>query len=80
MQDSLREEIETALEGLKAREREIIKLYFGLGGLQRMNLEQIGCKFGLTRERIRQIKERALRKLRHPKRAQKLLTYYAEEV
>jgi len=80
MKDSLREEIDTALEGLKAREREIIKLYFGLDGLQRMNLEQIGCKFGLTRERIRQIKERALRKLRHPKRAQKLLSYYAEEV
>ena len=44
-----------------------------------MNLEEIGCKYGLTRERIRQIKDKALCKLRHPKRAQKLKPY-AEEI
>ena len=80
MKDSLKEEIETALDGLKEREREVIKLYFGLDGTQRMNLEEIGLKYGLTRERIRQIKEKALCKLRHPKRAQKLMPYYAEEI
>ena len=81
MKDSLKEEIETALDGLKEREREVIKLYFGLDGTQpELNLEEIGIKYGLTRERIRQIKDKALVKLRHPKRAQKLMPYYAEEI
>ena len=79
MENSLREEIESALDGLKEREGEVIRLYFGLDGTQRMNLEEIGCKYGLTRERIRQIKDKALYRLRHPKRAQKLKPY-AEEI
>ena len=45
-----------------------------------MNLEEIGCKYGLTRERIRQIKDKALNKLRHPKQARKLMLYYTEEI
>ena len=80
MRRALGEEIESALDGLKEREREVIRLYFGLDGTQQMNLEEIGCKYGLTRERIRQIKDKALSKLRHPKRAQKLMPYYTEEV
>jgi len=79
MRNALQEEIGTALDGLKEREKEIIRLYFGLDGAQQMNLEEIGSKYGLTRERIRQIKDEALRKLRHPARARKLMPYYAEE-
>jgi len=81
MENSLREAIESALDGLKEREREVIRLYFGLDVTQpKMNLEEIGLKYGLTRERIRQIKDKALSKLRHPKRAANLRSYYAEEV
>ena len=68
------------MDGLKEREREVIRLYFGLDGTQpKLNLEEIGIKYGLTRERVRQIKDKALFRLRHPKRAQKLMSYYAEE-
>ena len=81
MENSLREAIDSALGGLKEREREVIRLYFGLDGTQpKMNLEEIGIKYGLTRERIRQIKDKALFKLRHPKRAANLRSYYAEEI
>lgn len=78
MRNSLRDDIEEALETLDAREQEVIRLYFGLDGTPKMTLEEIGSKFGLTRERIRQIKEKALSKLRRPTRARKL-THYSEE-
>ena len=54
------------LESLDAREAEIIRLYFGLDDKEPLTLEEIGIRFKLTRERIRQIKEKALRRLRHP--------------
>jgi RNA polymerase primary sigma factor len=78
MRNSLREDIEEALETLDDREQEVIRLYFGLDGTPKMTLEEIGSKFGLTRERIRQIKEKALGKLRRPTRARKL-AHYSEE-
>ncbi|MEO1054195.1 MAG: RNA polymerase sigma factor RpoD/SigA [Bacteroidota bacterium] len=65
MDESLKKEINHALSGLSAREAEIIKLYFGLNGQQAVNLEEIGSKLNLTRERVRQIKDTATRKLRH---------------
>ncbi len=75
MQNSLEDEIFAALDTLEEREREVIRLYFGLGGDAEMTLEEIGIRFRLTRERIRQIKEKALRKLRHPTRVRKLMPY-----
>jgi len=63
---SSRKRLEMVLEGLDAREHEIIQLYFGLDGSEPMTLEQIGHRMGVTRERIRQLKERAFRNLRHP--------------
>ena len=75
LRNSLEDEIAAALASLNDREREVIRLYFGLGGVQEMTLEEIGMQFRLTRERIRQIKEKALRKLRHPTRGRKLIAY-----
>ena len=78
MRNSLVRQIEVALDSLDEREREVIKLYFGLDGTHGMTLEQIGSKFGLTRERIRQIKEKALGRLRNPALARKLMPYVEE--
>jgi len=78
LRNSLEDEITHALSTLDEREQEVIRLYFGLGGGVDMTLEEIGMQFRLTRERVRQIKEKALRKLRHPTRGRKLMPY-AEE-
>ncbi|MCZ6632890.1 MAG: RNA polymerase sigma factor RpoD/SigA [bacterium] len=78
LRNSLEDEIAAALDSLDDREREVIRLYFGLGGVQEMTLEEIGMQFRLTRERVRQIKEKALRKLRHPTRGRKLIAYTEE--
>jgi len=75
MRGCLRGQIDSALCGLVGREAEILKLYFGLDGEEPMTLDQIGARFGLTRERVRQIKEKALHRLRHPSRCDHLLTY-----
>ncbi len=72
--ESLIREIERALATLTERERDIIKLFFGIG-VQEMTLEEIGEKFGLTRERVRQIKEKAIRRLRHTSRSKLLKSY-----
>ena len=66
-----------AVEGahLKERESKILRLYFGLDGEEPMTLEQIGSLLGITRERVRQIKEKALRRLRHVSRARALESY-----
>ena len=64
MNESLSKEIDQVLMNLSEREAEIVKLFFGIGGGQEMTLEEIGLKFGLTRERVRQIKEKAIRRLR----------------
>ena len=72
--ESLNTEIERALSTLTEREREIIKSFFGIG-CQEMTLEEIGERFGLTRERVRQIKEKAIRRLKSPSRSKLLKGY-----
>jgi RNA polymerase primary sigma factor len=73
--DSLKLEIERALDSLTAREAEVINLYFGLNHEKALTLEEIGARFGLTRERVRQIKEKAIRRLRHASRSRTLRAY-----
>ena len=75
MNDSLRQEVERSLDGLTGREGDVIRLYFGLGGHQPHTLEEIGRKFDLTRERVRQIKEKAIRRLQPAGRGRGLRTY-----
>lgn len=75
MSDSLRNEIERALSTLTEREAEVIKLYFGFDGEHSLTLEEIGEQFHLTRERVRQIKEKAIRRLRHTSRSRNLRAY-----
>ncbi|MEO1713945.1 MAG: RNA polymerase sigma factor RpoD/SigA [Bacteroidota bacterium] len=74
-QESLRREIERSLSTLTERQCDVIKLYFGIGVEHPMSLEDIGEKFGLTRERVRQIKDKAINKLRSANRS-KLLKHY----
>ena len=75
MSDSLRREVQRALSTLTQREADVIALYFGLNGEHPMTLEEIGEKFDLTRERVRQIKEKAIRRLRHTSRSKALKPY-----
>ena len=76
--DSLKNDVANALFTLDKREAEIIRLSFGIGGDHSATLEEIGQRFNLTRERIRQIKEKALRKLRTSKRSNKLKNYLGQ--
>lgn len=73
--DSLRREIQRTLSTLTQREADVISLYFGLNGVSPMTMEEIGEKFGLTRERVRQIKEKATLRLRHGSRSKVLKSY-----
>jgi RNA polymerase primary sigma factor len=73
--DSLRREVQRALSTLTQREADVVTLYFGLNGEHTMTLEEIGEKFNLTRERVRQIKEKAIRRLRHTSRSKALKPY-----
>jgi RNA polymerase primary sigma factor len=75
MNESLQREIERSLSTLTDKEREIIRLFFGIGMNHGLTLEEIGSKFNLTRERVRQIKEKAIRRLRHTSRNKLLKTY-----
>jgi len=75
MRESLSKEVERALNTLTDREAEVIRLYFGLGREHSLTLEEIGEKFQLTRERVRQIKEKAIRRLRHTTRSKALRAY-----
>jgi RNA polymerase primary sigma factor len=75
MNESLRREIERALSTLTAREADVVRLYFGLNGEHALTLEEIGERFDLTRERVRQIKEKAIRRLKHTSRSKLLKTY-----
>ena len=72
---ALTEAVEESLSGLKERESKILRLYFGLDGEEPMTLEQIGALLGITRERVRQIKEKALSRLRHVSRARALESF-----
>jgi RNA polymerase primary sigma factor len=73
--ESLRREIERALSTLTSREADVVRLYFGLSGEHALTLEEIGERFELTRERVRQIKEKAIRRLKHTSRSKLLKTY-----
>ncbi len=75
MHESLRREIERSLTTLTIREADVIRLYFGLSGSHPMTLEEIGERFDLTRERVRQIKEKAIRRLKHTSRSKMLKAY-----
>ena len=75
LHDSLRREVQRALSTLTMREADVVTLYFGLNGHAALTLEEISDKFSLTRERVRQIKEKALRRLQHTTRSKALKPY-----
>ncbi len=75
MADSLKLEINRALDTLSNKEGDVIKLYYGLGGEMPMSLDEIGVTFDLSRERVRQIKEKGIRRLRHTSKSKILKTY-----
>ena len=75
MSESLKQEIKDALDTLKDRERDVIKMYFGIDREYALTLNEIGEEFSVTRERVRQIKEKAIRRLRHKSRSKKLRAY-----
>ncbi|HEX9656209.1 MAG TPA: sigma-70 family RNA polymerase sigma factor [Bacteroidota bacterium] len=75
MKESLSGDVERALATLTEREAEVVRLYFGLGREHSLTLEEIGESFRLTRERVRQIKEKAVRRLRHASRSKQLRAY-----
>ena len=71
--------VDEALDDLNDREKEVVRLRFGLVDGQPRTLEEVGKEFGVTRERIRQIESKTLAKLRHPQRSQKLRDYLDSE-
>jgi RNA polymerase primary sigma factor len=73
--ESLRKDIERSLSSLTSRESDVVRLYYGLNGKHPLTLEEIGDIFDLTRERVRQIKEKAIRRLKHTSRSRMLKTY-----
>lgn len=75
LSESLKQEIDRALSTLTGREADVVKLFFGLNGSHAHTLEEIGEKFELTRERVRQIKEKAVRRLKHGSRSKLLKAY-----
>jgi len=75
---NLKEQIEKALKSLTEREAKVLKMRFGLGGGNEHTLEEVGQQFKVTRERIRQIEAKALRKLKHPSRSRKLKSFTEE--
>jgi RNA polymerase primary sigma factor len=78
MNESLQKEIERSLGTLTERERNIVRLFFGIGMSHGLTLEEIGAKLDLTRERVRQIKEKAIRRLRHKSRCNLLKAYLGQ--
>ena len=72
---SIREDLAEVLSGLSPRERDVLRLRFGMDDGRQRTLEEVGQLFGVTRERIRQIEAKALRKLRHPNRSKRLKEY-----
>lgn len=73
--ESLRKDIDRSLSTLTSREGDVVRLYYGLNGKHPMTLEEIGERFDLTRERVRQIKEKAIRRLKHTSRSRMLQSY-----
>ena len=78
MQTNLREQTQSVLKSLTPREEMVLKLRFGVGGGTEHTLEEVGQSFTVTRERIRQIESKALRKLRHPSRSKSLQVFQSE--
>ena len=72
---SLQQELGTVIDTLPSREAEILKLFYGLGSKHPMTLDEIGEQFDLSRERVRQIKEKAIRRLRHNAKCKVLQSY-----
>ena len=75
IKESLTQEIQRSLATLSDKEKEVVNLYYGIGMNHGLTLDEIGVKFDLTRERVRQIKEKAIRRLKHPSRSKQLKTY-----
>jgi RNA polymerase primary sigma factor len=73
--DSLKREVKRALATLTEREEDVVRLYYGLSSGEALTLEEIGARLSLTRERVRQIKEKAIRRLRHNARSKSLKPY-----
>lgn len=78
MKESLAREIQRSLATLTEKERDVVNLYYGIGMNHGLTLEEIGAKFDLTRERVRQIKEKAIRRLKHTSRSKLLKTYLGQ--
>lgn len=78
MRESLAKEIQRSLSTLSEKERDVVNLYYGLGMNHGLTLEEIGAKFDLTRERVRQIKEKAIRRLKHNSRSKLLKSYLGQ--
>jgi RNA polymerase primary sigma factor len=78
MRESLAQEIQRSLSTLSEKERDVVNLYYGLGMNHGLTLEEIGAKFDLTRERVRQIKEKAIRRLKHNSRSKLLKAYLGQ--
>ncbi len=78
LNESLGKEIQRSLSTLQNKERDVVNLYYGIGENHSFTLEEIGLKFDLTRERVRQIKEKAIRKLRHSSRSKLLKAYLGQ--
>jgi RNA polymerase primary sigma factor len=78
MHESLGREIQRSLATLSEKERDVINMYYGIGMNHGLTLEEIGAKFNLTRERVRQIKEKAIRRLRHTSRSRLLKAYLGQ--
>ena len=75
MRESLNKEIQRSLSTLTEKERDVINLYYGIGMNHGLTLDEIGAKFNLTRERVRQIKEKAIKRLKHTTRSKILKSY-----
>ena len=78
MRESLAQEIQRSLSTLTDKERDVINLYYGIGVPHGLTLEEIGARFDLTRERVRQIKEKAIRRLKHNSRSKLLKAYLGQ--
>jgi RNA polymerase primary sigma factor len=78
MAESLSKEIQRSLSTLTEKERDVINFYFGIGMNHGLTLDEIGNKFDLTRERVRQIKEKAIRRLKHTSRSKLLKAYLGQ--
>jgi len=77
MQTSMKEDIDAVLDSLTEKEAEVLRCRFGLNGKESMSLKEVGDVFHLTKERIRQIEKKAIRRLKHPTRMSKLEAYVA---